>query len=50
MKSLIFSDIRGFPSELIRFEITETSYAALEENIGRVLNKIKEKRSMDSSG
>lgn len=32
-----------FPSELIRFEITETSYAALEENVGRVLNKIKKK-------
>ena len=32
-----------FPSRLIRFEITETSYAALEENVGKVLNKIKEK-------
>ena len=32
-----------FPSELIRFEITETSYAALEENVGKVLNKIKKK-------
>lgn len=38
-----FLEHAEFPSRLIRFEITETSYAALEENVGNVLNKIKEK-------
>lgn len=38
-----FLEYAEFPSRLIRFEITETSYAALEENVGNVLNKIKEK-------
>ena len=38
-----FLEHAEFPSRLIRFEITETSYVALEENVGNVLNKIKEK-------
>ena len=38
-----FLEKSEFPSKFIRFEITETSYAALEENVGKILSKVKDK-------